>query len=231
MSDTPVKILIANRGEIALRILRACQALGLPSIVVFSEADRDTLPVRLAPEAICIGSAPALDSYLKADRIISAAELTGATAIHPGYGFLSENPRFAEICGDCGLTFIGPSVEAIELLGDKAVAKATMQKAGVPVVPGSDGVVSSEAEADHLAQKIGYPVILKAVSGGGGKGMRVATDAGRLPDAFQTAAAEAKAGFGNASLYLEKYIMAPRHVEVQIGGSIRKCGLFGRTGL
>lgn len=216
MSETPVKILIANRGEIALRILRACRMLGLPSIMVFSEADRDTLPVRLAKEAICIGSAPASDSYLKADRIIAAAELTGATAIHPGYGFLAENPRFAEICSDCGLTFIGPSAEAIELLGDKAAAKTTMQKAGVPVVPGSDGVVASEAEAAHLAQKIGYPVILKAVSGGGGKGMRVAADAGQLPDAFQTAAAEAKAGFGDASLYLEKYIVAPRHVEVQI---------------
>ena len=216
MSETSVKILIANRGEIALRILRACRMLGLPSIIVFSEADRDTLPVRLAKEAICIGSAPASDSYLKADRIIAAAELTGATAIHPGYGFLAENPRFAEICSDCGLTFVGPSAEAIELLGDKAAAKATMQKAGVPVVPGSDGVVASEAEAARLAQKIGYPIILKAVSGGGGKGMRVAADAGQLPDAFLTAAAEAKAGFGDASLYLEKYIVAPRHVEVQI---------------
>ncbi len=216
MADKSVKILIANRGEIALRVLRACKTLGLPSIVVFSEADRNTLAVKLADEAICIGSAAAADSYLRADRIIAAAELTGATAIHPGYGFLAENARFAEICNDCGLVFIGPSAQAINLLGDKATAKTTMQKAGVPVIPGSNGVVKSLAEAGRAAEKVGYPVILKAVSGGGGKGMRVAKDSGELLDAFQTAAAEAKAGFGDASLYLEKYLVDPRHVEVQI---------------
>ncbi|MGN0867445.1 MAG: acetyl-CoA carboxylase biotin carboxylase subunit [Oligosphaeraceae bacterium] len=216
MSDTPVKVLIANRGEVALRVLRACRTLGLPSVVVFSEPDRNTLAVRLADEAICIGSAPASDSYLKVDRIIAAAELTGATAIHPGYGFLSENSHFAEICRECGITFIGPSPEAIRLLGDKAAAKATMQKAGVPVIPGSSGAVNDVAEAGRAAQKVGYPVILKAASGGGGKGMRLAPDAGHLPEAFQTAAAEAKAGFGDDTLYLEKYLVNPRHVEIQL---------------
>ena len=216
MSESPVKVLIANRGEVALRVLRACRALGLPSVVAFSEADRNSLAVRLADEAICIGSAAASDSYLKADRIIAAAELTGATAIHPGYGFLSENPHFAEICRDCGLVFVGPSPKAIQLLGDKAAAKATMQKAGVPVIPGSSGGVNDVASAEEAARKVGYPVILKAVSGGGGKGMRLVTDAAHLPEAFQTAAAEAKAGFGDPSLYLEKYLVAPRHVEVQI---------------
>ncbi len=216
MGEKLTKVLIANRGEVALRVLRACRALDLSSVVVFSQEDRNTLAVRLADEAICIGSAPAADSYLKADRIIAAAELTGATAIHPGYGFLAENPHFAEICSDCGITFIGPSPEAIRLLGDKAEAKATMQKVGVPVIPGSQGAVADVAEAGQIAHQVGYPVILKAAAGGGGKGMRVAMDSAHLPEAFQTAAAEAKAGFGDATLYLERYLVAPRHVEVQI---------------
>lgn len=216
MGEKLTKVLIANRGEVALRILRACRALDLSSVVVFSQEDRNTLAVRLADEAICIGSAPAADSYLKADRIIAAAELTGATAIHPGYGFLAENPHFAEICRDCGITFIGPSPEAIRLLGDKAEAKATMQKVGVPVIPGSQGAVADVAEAGQIAHQVGYPVILKAAAGGGGKGMRVAVDSAHLPEAFQTAAAEAKAGFGDATLYLERYLASPRHVEVQI---------------
>lgn len=216
MPDSPVKILIANRGEVALRIIRACRTLGLQSIVVFSTADRASLPVRLADEAICIGRAPSSESYLKMDRIIAAAELTGATAIHPGYGFLAENPRFAEICHDCGINFIGPSAKAIELLGDKAAAKATMHKVGVPVIPGSSGVVHDIAEASEMAEKVGYPVILKAAAGGGGKGMRLAMSARTLPEAFQNAAAEARAGFGDSNLYLEKYIVSPRHVEVQV---------------
>lgn len=216
MPDSPVKILIANRGEVALRIIRACRTLGLQSIVVFSTADRASLPVRLADEAICIGRAPSSESYLKMDRIIAAAELTGATAIHPGYGFLAENPRFAEICHDCGINFIGPSAKAIELLGDKAAAKATMHKVGVPVIPGSSGVVHDIAEASKMAEKVGYPVILKAAAGGGGKGMRLAMSARTLPEAFQNAAAEARAGFGDSNLYLEKYIVSPRHVEVQV---------------
>ena len=216
MGEKLTKVLIANRGEVALRVLRACRALDLSSVVVFSQEDRNTLAVRLADEAICIGSAPAADSYLKADRIIAAAELTGATAIHPGYGFLAENPHFAAICSDCGITFIGPSPEAIRLLGDKAEAKATMQKVGVPVIPGSQGAVADVAEAGQIAHQVGYPVILKAAAGGGGKGMRVAMDSAHLPEAFQTAAAEAKAGFGDATLYLERYLVAPRHVEVQI---------------
>lgn len=216
MGEKLTKVLIANRGEVALRILRACRALDLSSVVVFSQEDRNTLAVRLADEAICIGAAPAADSYLKADRIIAAAELTGATAIHPGYGFLAENPHFAEICRDCGITFVGPSPEAIRLLGDKAEAKATMQKVGVPVIPGSQGAVADVAEAGQIAHQVGYPVILKAAAGGGGKGMRVAVDSAHLPEAFQTAAAEAKAGFGDATLYLERYLVAPRHVEVQI---------------
>ncbi len=216
MGEKQTKVLIANRGEVALRILRACRALNLSSVVVFSQEDRNTLAVRLADEAICIGAAPAADSYLKVDRIIAAAEVTGATAIHPGYGFLAENPHFAEICRDCEYTFIGPSPEAIRLLGDKAAAKATMQKVGVPVIPGSQGAVADVAEAGQIAHQVGYPVILKAAAGGGGKGMRVALDSAHLPEAFQTAAAEAKAGFGDATLYLERYLVAPRHVEIQI---------------
>ncbi len=216
MEKAHTKILIANRGEIALRIVRACRVLGLPNIVVFSEADRGSLAVRLADEAICIGAAPASESYLRIDRIIAAAELTGATAIHPGYGFLSENTHFAEVCRDCGLIFIGPAPAAIATLGDKATARQTMIAAGVPVVPGSDGLISTVAEAADAAEALGYPVIFKATAGGGGKGMRIVNDASELEAAFNTASAEALANFGNGDLYLEKYIIRPRHVEVQI---------------
>ncbi len=210
------KLLIANRGEIALRIIRACRVLQLPNILVFSEADRESLPVRLADEAICIGPATASESYLRMERILSAAVITGATAIHPGYGFLSENHHFAQICQDMGIIFVGPSPAAILQLGDKAEARKTMLSVGVPVIPGSEGTVSDIHEALLWADKIGYPVILKAAAGGGGKGMRVAADANQLSKAFQTATAEAKADFGNSALYLEKYLNAPRHVEVQI---------------
>ena len=210
------KLLIANRGEIALRIIRACRVLQLPNILVFSEADRDSLPVRFADEAICIGAAPASESYLRMERILSAAVITGATAIHPGYGFLSENHHFAQICQEMGIVFVGPSPAAISQLGDKAAARKTMLSVGVPVIPGSEGIVTDIHEALLWAEKIGYPVILKAAAGGGGKGMRVAADANQLAKAFQTATAEAKADFGNPQLYLEKYLNAPRHVEVQI---------------
>ena len=216
--DTPQqhKILIANRGEIALRIVRACRTLGIPHLVAFSEADRNSLAVKVADEAICIGAAPAAESYLKIDRFIAAAELTGATAIHPGYGFLAENAHFAEVCNDCRIIFIGPRPEAIATLGDKAAARAAMEAAGVPVVPGSPGVIASTADALACAEALGYPVILKAAAGGGGKGMRVAQDANQIPEAFQTAAAEAKKAFGNSDIYLEKYLPDPRHVEIQL---------------
>lgn len=216
MDKKPAKILIANRGEIALRIIRACRELQLPNILVFSDADRNALPTRLADEAICIGAAPVSESYLKLDRIIAAAELTGATAIHPGYGFLSENPHFAEVCEECSLTFIGPSSQAIAMLGDKAAARSAMQAAGVPVIPGSDGEVSNIPEALAQAEKVGYPVMLKASAGGGGKGMRMALDANQLPAAFHTASAEARLAFGNGNLYLEKCLLEPRHVEIQL---------------
>ena len=185
------KLLIANRGEIALRIIRACRALQLPDILVFSEADRESLPVKMADEAICIGAAPAAESYLRMERILSAAVISGATAIHPGYGFLSENHHFAQICQDMGIIFVGPSPAAIAQLGDKAAARKTMLEVGVPVIPGSEGTVGDIHEALQWAEKIGYPVILKAAAGGGGKGMRVAADANQLSKAFQTATAEA----------------------------------------
>ncbi|MBR4125168.1 MAG: ATP-grasp domain-containing protein [Victivallales bacterium] len=216
MDRKPAKILIANRGEIALRIIRACRELQLPNILVFSEADRNALPTRLADEAICIGAAPASESYLKLDRIIAAADLTGATAIHPGYGFLSENPHFAEVCEECHLTFIGPCSQAISILGDKAAARDAMKAAGVPVIPGSDGVVANIPDALVHAERIGYPVMLKATAGGGGKGMRSVMDANQLPGAFHTASSEARLAFGNGSLYLEKFLLDPRHVEIQL---------------
>ena len=216
MEKKPAKILIANRGEVALRIIRACRELELPSILVFSEADRNSLPTRLADEAICIGGAPATDSYLKVDRIIAAAELTGATAIHPGYGFLSENAHFAEVCEACNLTFVGPGAKAIAALGDKAAARDTMKAAGVPVIPGSDGCVANIPDALMQAERIGYPVMLKATAGGGGKGMRAVMDANQLPGAFHTASAEARLAFGQGDLYLEKYLIEPRHVEIQL---------------
>jgi len=212
------KILIANRGEIALRIIRACKEMNIRTVAVYSEADRESLHVKFADEAYCIGPAPSNRSYLNITNIISAAEITGADAIHPGFGFLSENANFAEICESCGIKFIGPSVEAIEKMGNKAVARETMIKAGVPVVPGTEGVITSEDEAVKIAAEIGYPVMIKASAGGGGKGMRIAQGKKDLIKAVQTASSEAQAAFGNAEVYIEKYVEEPRHIEFQILG-------------
>lgn len=210
------KILIANRGEIALRIIRACHELGVQTVVVYSEADRGMDYVRLADEAVCIGPNSPAESYLNIPRIISAAEVTDAEAIHPGYGFLAENAHFAEICGECGITFIGPSPDAMRKLGDKVAARELAKEARVPCVPGSDGEVPNEDAAVKVAQKIGYPVIIKAAAGGGGRGMRVAHNDMSLKGAFQAARAEAEAAFKNGALYVEKFIEEPRHVEVQL---------------
>lgn len=210
------KILIANRGEIALRIIRTCKELGIKTVAVYSEADRYSLHVRFADEAVCIGPGPSKDSYLNIPRIIAAAEITNAEAIHPGYGFLAENAMFAEICESSGIKFIGPTPDAIEAMGDKALAKETMRKAGVPVIPGSDGVVETLEEAREIANEIGYPIMLKAAAGGGGKGMRMVNDESELENAWQTARAEAEAAFGNPALYIEKFIERPRHIEIQI---------------
>lgn len=209
-------VLIANRGEIAVRIIRACRGLGIQTVAVYSEADKDSLHVRLADKAICIGPAKSKDSYLKIVSILSAAEISGAEAIHPGYGFLSENAHFADVCRDCGFVFIGPPPEAIEKMGDKAVAKETMKAAGVPVIPGSDGVLNDLNDALRLADAIGYPVIVKASAGGGGRGMRIARDRDELTSGFATAQAEAKSAFGDGSVYLEKFIGRARHVEIQV---------------
>lgn len=210
------KILIANRGEIALRIIRTCKELGIKTVAVYSEADRYSLHVRFADEAVCIGPGPSKDSYLNIPRIIAAAEITNAEAIHPGYGFLAENAMFAEICESSGIKFIGPTPDAIEAMGDKALAKETMRKAGVPVIPGSDGVVETLEEAREIANEIGYPIMLKAAAGGGGKGMRILNDESELENAWQTARAEAEAAFGNPAVYIEKFIERPRHIEIQI---------------
>ena len=210
------KILIANRGEIALRIIRACREMDIETVAVFSEADRDALHVREADQAICIGPHPSARSYLNIPNIISAAELTGVDAIHPGYGFLSENARFAEICESCGITFIGPSPKAIETMGDKAIARKTMIEAGVPVVPGSKEIITDVGAASTLAKEIGYPVMIKASAGGGGKGMRIAQNAKELTKSIQAAQSEAQAAFGNSEIYLEKYVEEPRHIEFQI---------------
>jgi acetyl-CoA carboxylase biotin carboxylase subunit len=210
------KVLIANRGEIAVRIIRACRELGLRTAAVYSEADRGSLHVRLADEAFCIGPAPARDSYLNIPSIISTAELLGVDAIHPGYGFLAENPHFAEVCRDCHITFIGPSPEAIEKMGNKSAARQRMRKAGIPVVPGSDGPVRDEVSAVSTAQAMGYPIIIKAAGGGGGRGMRVAHNRDDLRRALTEARAEAEAAFGNGEVYIEKYLEEPRHVEVQL---------------
>ena len=212
------KVLIANRGEIALRIIRACKELGVRSIAVYSDADVDSLHVQMADEAVCIGSAAATDSYLKITNIISAAEVADVDAIHPGYGFLSENAHFAEICTNCNITFIGPSADCIRNMGDKAIARETMKAAGVPITPGSDGILKDSDEALHLAKKMGYPVLLKAVAGGGGKGMRVARNDVSLVQGFMAAAAESENAFGNPDLFMEKFIESARHVEVQIIG-------------
>ncbi|MFN3134005.1 MAG: acetyl-CoA carboxylase biotin carboxylase subunit [Candidatus Kryptonium sp.] len=210
------KILIANRGEIALRIIRTCKELGIKTVAVYSEADRYSLHVRFADEAVCIGPGPSKDSYLNIPRIIAAAEITNAEAIHPGYGFLSENAMFAEICESSGIKFIGPTPDAIEAMGDKALAKETMRKAGVPVIPGSDGVVETLEEAREIANEIGYPIMLKAAAGGGGKGMRMVNDESELENAWQTARTEAESAFGNPAVYIEKFIERPRHIEIQI---------------
>lgn len=210
------KILIANRGEIALRIIRACRELGVPTVAVYSEADIDSLHVRFADEAVCIGPPKSAESYLDPKRIIAAAEITGAVAIHPGYGFLSENAAFAQICKECGITFIGPTPDVIRLLGDKVQAKQTMIKAGVPVVPGSDGGIADVDEALKVIAEIGYPVILKAAAGGGGRGMRIVKQASELESAFRTAQMEAQAAFNNPEIYLERFVDRPRHVEFQI---------------
>lgn len=212
------KILIANRGEIALRIIRACKELGVDTVAVFSEADRDSLHVRFADEAVCIGPGPSMKSYLNIPHLISAAEITNADAIHPGYGFLAENAHFAEICESCDIQFIGPSSKVISQMGDKAYAKATMKKAGVPVIPGSDGVVKSLKETRTLADDLGFPIIMKAVSGGGGRGMRVVRKADELENAFNSAKSEAEAAFGNPDLYIEKFFENPRHIEIQLLG-------------
>ncbi len=212
------KVLIANRGEIALRIIRACRELGLKTVAVYSEADRDALHVRFADEDVCIGPAPARQSYLNFKHIIAAAEVTNAGAIHPGYGFLAENADFAEICESCGLTFIGPTPEQIRQLGDKVRAKDLMKRAGVPCIPGSDGIVPTFRDAAAIAEEIGYPVILKAVAGGGGKGMRACRDIAELERGFHIASAEAGNAFNNPDLYLEKLVINPHHVEIQLMG-------------
>ncbi len=212
------KILIANRGEIALRIIRAARELGIKTVAVYSEADKNSLHTLLAHERVCIGPPKASDSYLNIPNLLSAAEITKADAIHPGYGFLAENARFAEICETSGMTFIGPSASAIRLLGDKNRARQEMIKAKVPVIPGSDKVIDDLAEAKKFALKIGYPVIIKAAAGGGGKGMRIANSATQLEEQFPIAMGEAKAAFGDASLYMEKYLPKARHIEIQVVG-------------
>ncbi len=212
------KILIANRGEIALRVLRACKELGIATVAVHSTADADAMHVRLADESVCIGPPPARDSYLNIPQLLAACEITGAEAVHPGYGFLSENARFAEILEAHGIVFIGPSAEHIRTMGDKIEAKRTAARLGIPVVPGSEGAVSDDATARRIADDIGYPVLIKAAAGGGGRGMKVATSAGELSTALSTARAEARAAFGDDAVYIEKYLAAPRHVEVQVMG-------------
>ncbi|HWK81369.1 MAG TPA: biotin carboxylase N-terminal domain-containing protein, partial [Thermomicrobiales bacterium] len=212
------KILIANRGEIALRILRACRDLGVPAVVAYSDVDRDSLPVRLADEAVCIGPAQAARSYNNIPAVISAALITGCDAIHPGYGFLAENADLAEICERVGITFIGPRPDVIQRMGNKAEARKVMKAAGVPLLPGTDGTVPTIQAAREAAAKIGYPVIIKAVAGGGGRGMRVATNEAELVRGYSMAVAEAESAFGNGEVYIERYVERPRHVEVQVLG-------------
>jgi len=212
------KILIANRGEIALRIIRACKELDIQTVTVYSEADADSLHVRFADEVVCIGPGPSNQSYLQIPRIISAAEVTNSEAIHPGYGFLAENAEFAEICESCNIKFIGPSPQMINSMGNKSYAKKTMKKSGVPVIPGSEGILQSVQDARKIANEIGYPVIVKASAGGGGRGMRIVREEATLENAFNTARNEAEAGFGNPDLYMEKFFENPRHIEVQLLG-------------
>src|SRR3954466_13337838 len=212
------KVLIANRGEIALRVIRACRELGVQTVAVYSEADRESLHVRFADDDVCIGPAPARESYLNIPRIIAAAEIPGADAIHPGYGFLAENAEFAEICVASKIAFIGPTADQIRVMGDKAAARKAMTAVGVPIVPGTPGPVEDVDEALGFAQEIGFPVIIKAAAGGGGKGMRVAQDAEDFARSFQLARSEALSAFGNGDVYVEKYLTRPRHVEFQILG-------------
>ncbi|HSM41474.1 MAG TPA: acetyl-CoA carboxylase biotin carboxylase subunit [Afifellaceae bacterium] len=212
------KVLIANRGEIALRVLRACKELGISTVAVHSTADADAMHVRLADESVCIGPPKASESYLNIPSIVSACEITGAEAVHPGYGFLSENARFADILEAHDIAFIGPSAEHIRIMGDKIQAKETAEKLGIPVVPGSKGAVASEADARKIAEEMGYPVLIKAAAGGGGRGMKVAETAEALPKAFATARSEAKSAFGDDAMYIEKYLGNPRHIEIQVLG-------------
>jgi acetyl-CoA carboxylase biotin carboxylase subunit len=214
------KILIANRGEIALRVILACKELGIQTVAVYSEADRDALHVRVADQDICIGPAPSAKSYLNIPQVIAAAEVTGAEAIHPGYGFLSENPHFVDVCQACGIVFIGPNADIIRMMGNKAQAKATMKAAGVPLMPGSDGVVDTVDDALAWAEQIGYPVIVKASSGGGGRGMRIVNSPEEMPELYTTARTEARAAFTDDTVYMEKYLIEPRHIEVQILGDM-----------
>ncbi len=231
------KILIANRGEIALRVLRACKELGIATVAVHSTADADAMHVRLADESVCIGPPPARESYLNISSLVAACEITGADAVHPGYGFLSENARFAEILEEHGIHFIGPKPEHVRLMGDKIAAKRTAQRLGIPVVPGSEGGVSTDAQALSIAREIGFPVLVKAAAGGGGRGMKVARSEEDLTTALATARTEAKAAFGDDAVYLEKYLELPRHIEIQVlgdgrGGAIhlgeRDCSLQRR---
>jgi acetyl-CoA carboxylase biotin carboxylase subunit len=215
------KVLIANRGEIALRVQRACKELGIRTVAVHSTADANAMHVRLADESVCIGPPPAAQSYLNIPSLLAACEITGADAVHPGYGFLSENARFAEILEEHNITFIGPTSEHIRIMGDKIKAKETAQRLGIPVVPGSEGAVRSDAEAMKVAKKIGYPLLVKASAGGGGRGMKVAHTEEELPVALATARSEAKAAFGDDAVYLEKYLTKPRHIEIQVLGDGR----------
>src|SRR6185369_10887854 len=212
------KILIANRGEIALRVIRTAREMGIKTVAVYSTADKESVHVRFADEAVCIGPPPSRDSYLNIPNIISAAEITNADAIHPGYGFLAENSRFSAICAEHGIKFIGATPDQIDKMGDKATAKDTMKKAGVPIVPGSDGLLSNLEEGQKTAAKIGFPVILKATAGGGGRGMRIVWKPEDFEAAWDSARQEAGAAFGNDGMYLEKYIEEPRHIEIQIAG-------------
>ncbi len=210
------KVLIANRGEIAVRVIRACKELGIKTVAVYSQPDANSLHVKMADESVCIGPAPSARSYLNINAIISAAELTDAEAIHPGYGFLSENAEFAEVCEKCGITFIGPTAESMRIMGDKISARQAVIKQGVPILPGTKEGVNSVDEAVKIAKEIGFPVIIKATAGGGGRGMKIVHSQAALPNAFATARAEAQAGFGNPEVYIEKYCERPRHVEIQI---------------
>jgi acetyl-CoA carboxylase biotin carboxylase subunit len=216
------KVLVANRGEIALRVIRSCRELGIQTVAIFSEADKDSLHVTFADEAVCVGPPFSKDSYLKIPSIISAAQVTGADAIHPGYGFLAENANFSEICSESNIIFIGPSPEMIRAMGDKSFAKETMKKNGVPVIPGSDGVIETKEEGKQIASEIGYPVIIKASAGGGGKGMRIVWYEKEFDKAFKMARTEAEAGFGSADVYIEKFLENPRHIEIQVMGDKHK---------